>query len=297
MVQSRSDQRVFGGILVALSAIMYSTAGIFTRVISADVWTMLCIRGVFAALFLFAYLLFTYKGRVFEIFSSLNWWVFAATLSSAIAMILNLGAYRNTAVANVVVIYAMSPFISAALAWLVIREPLQRHTLVASLISLGGVAIMMGGSLVTHHLFGDFLALGMTIFMACMVVAIRSGGSVDMIPASFLSAIASAVITYPFSSVASVGSADWKYLALFGVSQLGLGLLFLTEGSRRIPASQVALIGALDIPFAIALVWTFYGEVPPHLTILGGAIVLLAVFGHMMHDYFQLSSKPNAVSE
>lgn len=39
------------------------------------------------------------------------------------------------------------------------------------------------------------------------------------------------------------------------------GTAFLTEGSRRIPAAQAALIGSLDIPFAILLVWLALSEV------------------------------------
>jgi drug/metabolite transporter (DMT)-like permease len=221
--------------------------------------------------------------RTSETFKQVSWPA-AAAVASALAMICNLGAYRNTAVANVVVIYAMAPFIAARLAWLLLREPFRRHTLIASLVSLVSVVIMMGGSGVAGNLFGDFLGISMTFFMTCMMVAIQYGASMDMIPASFMSAVASMVTTLPFANLASVRSTDWIYLAAFGVSQLGLGLLFLTEGSRRIPASQVALIGSLDIPFAILLVWLAFSEVPAPLTVVGGGIILAAVLAHMKYD-------------
>jgi drug/metabolite transporter (DMT)-like permease len=261
-----SNEHLVGGVLIVLSAISYSTAGFFTRIISTDLWTMLCLRGFFASAFLLIYLLYMYRGRTKEIWKQVSWPAAAATVASALAMICNLGAYRNTAVANVVVIYAMSPFIAAALAWLLLREPFPRRTLIASLVSLVGVVIMMGGSVVVGHLLGDFLAIGMTLFMSCMMVAIRYGAAMDMIPASFMSAVASMIITLPFAHIANVSGTDWTYLAAFGVTQLGLGLLFLTEGSRRIPAAQVALIGSLDIPFAILLVWLAFSEVSPPLT-------------------------------
>lgn len=116
-----------------------------------------------------------------------------------------------------------------------------------------------------------------------------------MIPASFMSAVASMVITLPFAHILSVSDADWLYLAAFGVTQLGLGLLLLTEGSRRIPAAQVALIGSLDIPFAILLVWLAFSEVPPPLTMIGGGIILIAVLAHMRHDYFAQYKPAKAV--
>lgn len=282
-----SNDNVVGGVLIVLSAVSYSTAGFFTRIISTDLWTMLCLRGLFASAFLLIYLLYMYRGRTREILKQVSWPAAVATVASALAMICNLGAYRNTAVANVVVIYAMSPFIAATLAWLVLREPFPRHTLIASLVSLVGVVIMMGGSVVVGNLLGDFLAIGMTFFMACMMVAIRYGAAMDMIPASFMSAVASMIITLPFAHIADVSGTDWAYLAAFGVTQLGLGLLFLTEGSRRIPAAQVALIGSLDIPFAILLVWLAFSEVPMPLTVVGGSIILITVFAHMQYDYSQ----------
>jgi drug/metabolite transporter (DMT)-like permease len=286
-----SNEHFVGSVLILLSAISYSTAGFFTRTISTDLWTMLCLRGLFASAFLLIYLLYVYRGLTKEIFRQVSWPAASATAASALAMICNLGAYRNTTVANVVVIYAMSPFIAAALAWLVLREPFARHSVIASLVSLVGVIIMMWGSVVVGNLLGDFLAIGMTIFMTCMMVAIRYGAAMDMIPASFMSAVASMIITLPFAHIAGIGSMDWAYLAAFGVTQLGLGLLFLTEGSRRIPAAQAALIGSLDIPFAILLVWLAFSEVPPPLTVIGGGIILITVFAHMQYEY-SLRRKP-----
>lgn len=39
-----SNDHIVGGVLIILSAIRYSIAGSLTRLISADLWTMLCLR-------------------------------------------------------------------------------------------------------------------------------------------------------------------------------------------------------------------------------------------------------------
>jgi drug/metabolite transporter (DMT)-like permease len=168
-----------------------------------------------------------------------------------------------------------------------LREPFARSTMVASLAALVGVLVMMGGSLETGHILGDILALCMTVFMSAMMVAIRFGAKLDMLPSALFSSLASIVLTLPFATPSSVSGTDVTYLAVFGVSQLGLGLLFLTEGAKRIPAAQSALIGVLDIPFAIFWVWIAFSEVPPFLTVVGGAIVLLAAGTLMLRDYRQ----------
>src|SRR5260370_13135371 len=48
---------VKGVTLVVLSAFAFSTAGLFTRLIDTDVWTMLFWRGLFGGLFIAGYIL------------------------------------------------------------------------------------------------------------------------------------------------------------------------------------------------------------------------------------------------
>ena len=47
---------ILGTVLLAASAVAYSTAGFFTRLITVDAWTLLFWRGVFAGLFIFGLL-------------------------------------------------------------------------------------------------------------------------------------------------------------------------------------------------------------------------------------------------
>jgi hypothetical protein len=55
-----NPQRAYrlGLLLVTLSALVWSTAGLFTRIISVDTPTMLLWRGIFGSLGFFAYMLF-----------------------------------------------------------------------------------------------------------------------------------------------------------------------------------------------------------------------------------------------
>jgi drug/metabolite transporter (DMT)-like permease len=85
------------------------------------------------------------------------------------------------------------------------------------------------------------------------------------------------VCAAPFASAAGVGAKDLALLAGLGVTQIGLGLIFLTIGARLIPAAEVALITLLEIVLGPLWVWMFLGEQPSATTLAGGAIVLAAV--------------------
>lgn len=58
---------------------------------------------------------------------------------------------------------------------------------------------------------------------------------------------------------------------------MALGLALFTVGARPIPASEVALISLLEVVLGPLWVWIALSEQPPALTIVGGAIIVLAV--------------------
>ena len=62
------------------------------------------------------------------------------------------------------------------------------------------------------------------------------------------------------------------------------GLVLFTLGSKRIPASEAALLAALEVPLAPFWVWLLLGEEPAAATLIGGSIVLAALFAHIVFE-------------
>jgi drug/metabolite transporter (DMT)-like permease len=188
-----------------------------------------------------------------------------------------LAALRNTSVADVAIIYGTAPFITAASARIVLGERTTTVTLGCSLLALAGVALMFGGSSVSHALDGDLLAVGMTVLMSLMIIATRRSNNTSSLPIATISSLVSSIVAAPLAHPAQPDLLQLAELALFGVTQLGLGLLLLTAGARYLSASRVALIGGLDVPLAPVWVWIAFAEIPSSATIAGGVIVIAAV--------------------
>ena len=129
------------GFLVLLSAFAFSTAGLFTRLVETDVWTMLFWRGLFGGLLIAGYIVWRDgaeaapglpphrpgrpgRGRLLDRGHDL--------LRQCLA--------RDT-VADVLVINATAPFMTAALAWAWTGERERRATLAASGVALLGVVV------------------------------------------------------------------------------------------------------------------------------------------------------------
>jgi drug/metabolite transporter (DMT)-like permease len=180
----RDAEYRLGLILVAASALAWSTAGLFTRIIAVDTGTMLVWRGVFGALGILA-IVCAMQGRdALRDFAKMGvpGWTFAVI--SAVGMLCFISSLRLTTVAHVSFIYATVPLVAAVLAWLVIGERPSRSALVASAASLIGVGVIVGLG-VEGNLIGDLLAFGMTMSLAAMMVISRKFKGIPIMPAAW----------------------------------------------------------------------------------------------------------------
>ena len=274
-----------GLVLVAFAALSWSSAGIFTRLISADLMTLLFWRGIFSGSAVFLLFVIVEGRGALKILGTFRWPALAVALLSATGMITGIGSMRFTSVADAMVIYATVPFMTAGLAYLFIGENPSRSTMIASGVALGGVGIMLWGAELGGSLFGKMLALLMTLSMASFTVIMRRHRDVAMLPAMGASAWICAFVCFWFAQPLAVTAFDFGLIALFGVMQNAAGLAFYTFGSRRVPAAEATLIAALEVPLTPLWVLLFLGEAPSARTALGGAVVLAALFGHIVMEF------------
>ena len=276
------SRSLLGTLLLIASATAYSTAGFFTRLIHVDAWTLLFWRGLFGGGFLAIVVALQQRGRIWPAIRAMGWEGVLVAICSAVATVCFLNAMRLTAVADVMVIDAAIPFVTAALAWLILGERESVWTLGATAVAFAGMAIMAGPSVMHGYFFGDALAFAMVVLMALVIVLIRRKKGVNMVPAVCASAFLCSLIVWPLASPLQVDAASFGLLALFGVSQFGMGLLLLAFGTPLVSATRGALLGVLQTPLGTLWVWLAFAEQPALLTLIGGGIVLAAVVADML---------------
>lgn len=279
-MSSRRDYQL-GLLFVTISAIAWSTAGYFTRLIPLDSFTMLAWRGVFAAAsLLIVIMLMNGRGWIGEFtrIGKPELIYIALTVAGMIMFITSLG---HTSVAHGAVIYATIPFLAAFLGWYFLREYPSRSAVASSGVAIVGVVLMVGfGS--DGGFLGDVLAFGMTTCMALSIVVMRKNPGMSATASACLGAFLSIPICWPLGTPLDVTAVQLGQLALFGLVNSAMGLAFFAWGSRKLPAVETALIGALDTPLAPLWVWLAFGEAPGANTLIGGAIVFAAVIGHIV---------------
>ena len=143
-------------------------------------------------------------------------------------------------------------------------------------LALVGVAVMLGAP-GEGSLAGDGLSFVAALAFAMTIVITRWRHDISMAPATCLSQAILVVAFLPFAVPGEIRGDDVGWLATLGIGQVGLGLGLLTVGARLIPAAQVGLITLLEVVLGPLWVWLALDERPSALTLVGGAIVIVAI--------------------
>jgi len=284
MARALSQHRK-GIVLVVAAAIAFSTAPFFTRLLPFDSWTILFWRGLFGGA-LIATILVLLQGRSgLQDFTGMekSGWLVASL--STLGMVCFIPALQLTSTSNVAIIIATGPFVTAALAWIWLREVPRLRTTLASIVALCGIAIIVGGARVGSDILGLALACIMTVAIAAMTVIVRQHRNTSMVAAAALSNILGCVVSIPFAhGIAAVTGFDLFIFAMFGFFQVALGLTLYMLGSRLLPSGQAALIATLETPLMPFWVWLAFQEVPSSRALVGGALVMGAVIADIIGD-------------
>ena len=294
MTASAIRSHRIGLLLVAAAALCWSSAGLFVRGITADLFTMLFWRGLFSGAGVFV-IFFLIEGRsAFAVLKRFGWPAVAVMVASATSMITGIGSMRYTGVADALGIYATVPFLTAGIAWAYIGERPGRSTMIASAVAFLGVLVMLKDASFDGSLFGKGLALIMTLGMAVMTPIMRRHRDLPMLPAVGASAwLCSAVCLFAAPSLA-ISPRDLALCAAFGIVQNAAGLALYALGSHRLRASEATLLAAIEVPMTPFWVWAFIGETPAAATLAGGLIVLAAMVGHIVCEMWREASVPAA---
>jgi drug/metabolite transporter (DMT)-like permease len=272
-----------GILLIVASTAFFALAGIFTKATSADPWTIACWRGLVGALVIGAYVYVkrdrSSPGVSFRL--GRRGWVLAVV--GAVSSVFFIASFKYTYVANVAVIYATVPFMAAGIDWLALSKPARLQTLVTAAVSLIGVIVIVGGGFGSGHLFGDALAVVMTFGCAVYLVMIRAFRDTPVVWAAAVGALLLFLAGWIVTDPLAISVHDFMVVMGFGLSFAAASILW-TEGGRLLPASEAGLLGATEVPLAILFAWLILAEAPPLQSIVGGAIVLAAVFAHAGRD-------------
>jgi drug/metabolite transporter (DMT)-like permease len=290
---SQREERL-GFLLVFLSALFWSFGGTIARFIETpDSWAIVFWRSVWAAVFLLGFMLVRDGGRgTLKLFRDMGAPGVAVAVCFAAASSSFVVALAYTTVANILLMQAGVPLIAALLAFLLFGEKVAPTTWVAIAAVICGVAIMVSESFEGRvSPVGDGLALLIAVAFSVATVITRRFAHVRMTPANCLGTMFAAAFAATQAGSFAVSGHDMGWLFAFGALNLGLGLACFATGARLIPAAFAALLGTFETLLGPVWVWLVHGEIPSGRTILGGAVIFVALLVYIGLE-FQRMSRP-----
>lgn len=267
---------------VFIAALAWSTAGLFTRIVSTDIPTTLLWRSVFGGVSVL--LIYVAMNRPKSLLSLVQFKLGEVVISilSALGMMCFISAFFFTSIANVSFVYGAMPLVTLLIAWIVLGDRLSKMGLISAILSGLGVAVLVGGG----QNFDDFLGIGlaflMTFFMAAVTVSAKFFPNTDAMKSAYLSGFIAAALVLPFSQSTSASSHDLIWLALYGLINVGLGFGVYLVGVARVPALAAALIGLSEIPLAPIWALLLFNEKINLPMVVGGCLILIASVAYIL---------------
>jgi drug/metabolite transporter (DMT)-like permease len=188
----------------------------------------------------------------------------------------------NTTSANVAFILAFNPMFGALLSWIFLGEMPRRATFVAMAAMTLGVLIIVANGLESGHVWGDLSAAASALAIAGALTysrASREDFGFTPIVAAILPAIIGAAM------VAEVGYMvrDPLWICFNGLLLTPFAFWALAIGPKYLSAAETGMFYLLETVLAPVWVWLVFSEEPPLPTLVGGAIILVALVWHSTH--------------
>lgn len=277
-----------GLIMVCLSAIMWSSAGFFVRMLDMNTWAMVAWRSLFA--FLSLVLLLTWGGylRRFSLRNDVGFKGLITAAVMAISMFCYVAALKLTSVAGVMTVYATIPFFAMGLGWLIQKKKITRRALISAAVSLVGVIVMAASASGTGDTAGNVLALIMTAGFAASIVMSGKWPELNLPAVTALACALCGVFCFVMmpQGLPVPGMHDTLWLIAFALCTQSMSYLLFMAGSRYLDPAEASLIAQADIVLGPLWVWVFFNELPASNTLLGGAITFIAVTFYLAGEYY-----------
>lgn len=272
-----------GVLIVAAGALLYAPDSLMLRLMAMEQWPTMFWRGLIAGGILTAAMLVTRGRRYPSDILALGRSGAAFLLVYATVNFLFVYAVRETTVANTLFILSTSPIFSSLMSWAWLKEPPDRRTIRTIILATLGIGVIAGGHYVTGGervgtWTGDLAALGGAFGLALGFNIARNKKELAMTPVIGPAGLLTAVVAFALASDVTPPPASVAPMLLMSVALTPLATWCLTIGPRYIPAPEVSLLMLIEAVFGPLIVWWALSEYPGDMTLLGGAIVLGAIF-------------------
>jgi len=276
-VKARLQPHQIGIVLAASGMLLISLDSLGIRLTEASSWDIAFWIGAFTTVAMFV-LVPVRTGKSLPVVARREGFpILVSGLLQAASTTFFIIAINLTTVANTVVIVAASPVVAALIAHFAIGERTSIRTWAAIAASIGGILIVVAGSIGAGRIEGDLFAVGAIFAFASNLTLWRRYPALNRQVAIGLGGLIMALVAFLPADPFAVDARAFLVLAILGAVTGPAGRVAVATSTRYLPAAQVSLFAPVETIAATTWAWLFLAETPPQSTIIGGAIVIAAV--------------------
>jgi drug/metabolite transporter (DMT)-like permease len=251
--------------------------------------------------------LVAWRGHGFRLPPGLLGWTVLRTVLHILGIGFMFSALRFLPLADALAIAFVMPFLMLLLGYFVMGEQVGTHRMVACAVGFGGTLLVIQPNFAAVGV-PALLPLGVAmVFALFMMVTRRIARVVDpitlqAITLQAISGVQATAVMIPLALLLSAAGETvvfapgpgtwWLLLALGGVGTLAH--LCMTWSLRFAPASTVAPMQYLEIPFGTAIGWLIFADLPNGLAAIGICITVAAGLYIILRERRLSKSPPDA---
>ncbi len=274
---SAANRRIIGAVLAAGGLLAISTDSVITRAADADGWDVAFWYGVFTTPAMVAALFATERGRPRRAWDRSGPIVVVSGLLQMVSTLAFILAVKNTTVANVVVIIAAAPLVTAILAWVLLGERVGLRLASAIALAFAGIVVVVSGSLGGGGLVGDLLAVVAIVGFGLNLVVWRRHPDLSRTLVVAIGGVATSLVAAWPAQILGHSARTYLLVALMGAVFGPVGRISLASATRYLPAAEVSLFAPIETVSATAMAWAFFGERPTVRVMIGAVVITTAV--------------------
>ncbi|GHT83717.1 membrane protein [Spirochaetia bacterium] len=260
-------------------ALLWSTSGLFIKLVDWHPLVIAGSRSFLAALVLLAVRMFRKRPAAPPGSGRFPFYIMAAGFAYALTMITFVVANKHTASANAILLQYSAPIWAALLGWRIARERPHWEHWGALVCMTGGMLLFFKDGLSGGGFFGDSLSIFSGICFGAHSVFMRMIKDRDPAEAMLLAHILTALFSIPFFFLypPALTAGSVLAIAFMGIIQIGAASLLFAYGIKRVTAVVAMLTATIEPVMNPVWVLLATGERPTVSALLGGGVIVAAV--------------------
>jgi drug/metabolite transporter (DMT)-like permease len=256
-------------LLLVITAMLWSTSGVFVKALDWQPLSILAGRGLFTSLVFLLYMR--------RLPRNISRWTLLAAGGSIVTQFLFVTSTKLTTAANSIFLQYTAPIYVVLLGYWLLRERPTRTDWIAMGIIFTGLLLFFGDQLSPEGFFGNMLAVLSGVTSAIMIVSFRAQKNSSPEDSVLIASLVIAILGFPSVLQETWTVTSWLTVAYLGVIQIGLAFILFTWSIKHIPALEANLIGTLEPILNPVWVFLFLGERMGQSALSGGLVVLVGV--------------------